>query len=514
MITRATANSPTVLSTRDVFRIFARQRRKMIVCFCATMAAVVGVLIVFPRTYSSEARLFVRLGKESVSLDPTATLGQNMSVNESRESEINSELEMLRSRVLLEDVVEHLGSDRILGDSADGETNWIGTLFSPVSMASSLFSTEVTDNERAVAKLQKLILVSSPRKSNVIVLSCKARDPKEAQAILQDFLDSYMVRHGQANHTSGSHDFFVKQSDLLREKLESAAHELRDMKNVSHFVSIEGQRANVQAQVDSIEAAMLANERSLAASEAKIAALTKALGELPPQLTAEEMVVPNLGADTMRAELYKLQILEKEASSHYTSEHPRVIALRRQVEETQGIFDQQEPNRNHTTKKLSIVHQAAQTELMTTQALAAAHKAEAKSLEEQYASVMSKLRTLNDNESHITHLSRQVALLETSYSNYATHREQARIDAALEAGRISNVNIVQPASFVGKPTSPKLALSLLAGLIMASVGSVLLAFGVENFNRSLRSPEQIEQELGMPVLFSVPRGISPELIQN
>jgi uncharacterized protein involved in exopolysaccharide biosynthesis len=514
MITRASANGPSVPSTRDVFRVLARQKRKMVVFFCATLSAIVGVLIVFPRTYSSEARLFVRLGKESVSLDPTATLGQTVTVNESRESEINSELEMLRSRVLLEDVVEHLGPERILSGSTAGESSWLGTLFSPVSMVSSLMTSSVSDSERAVTKLEKMIVVGSPRKSNVIVLTCNGRDPKQAQAVLQDFLDSYMVRHGKANRTSGSHDFFVEQSELLRQQLERATHELRDVKNSSRFVSIEGQRANVQAQVDSIESAMLENQRHLAASEAKIAALTKALGELPPQLTAEESVVPNLGADTMRNELYKLQILEKEASSRNTSEHPRVIALRRQVAETQRILDEQEPNRNHVTRKLSVVHQAAQTELMTAQALAAAQKAEGKSLEEQYASVMSKLRTLNDNESHITHLNRQVALLETSYGSYATNREQARIDAALEAGRISNVNVVQPASFVGKPTNPKMAISLLAGFFVASVGAVLLAFGVEYFDRSLKTPQQIEQELGIPVLLAVPRGTRHELLKN
>ncbi len=514
MITRASVNGPSVPSTRDIFRILGRHKRKMAVFFCATLSMIVGVLVVFPRTYSSEARLFVRLGKESVSLDPTATLGQTVAVNESRESEINSELEMLRSRVLLEDVVEHLGPEKVLGGSAGGEKSWLGTLFSPLSMVSSLLSTPVTENERAIAKLEKMIVVGSPRKSNVIVLTCNAREPKQAQELLQDFLDSYMVRHGKANRTSGSHEFFVEQSDLLRKQLEQATHELRDVKNTSGFVSIEGQRENVQSQVDSIEAAILENQRQLAASEAKIAALSKALGELPQQLNAEEANVPSLAADYMRNELYKLQILEKEASSRSTSEHPRVIALRRQVAEMQRILDEQEPSRNHVTRKLSVVHQSAQTELMTAQAMAAAQKAEAKSLEEQYASVMSKLRTLNDNESHITQLNRQVALLETSYSSYATNREQARIDAALEAGRISNVNVVQPASFVGKATNPKMAISLLAGFFVASIGAVLLAFAVEYFDRSLKSPQQIEQELGIPVLLAVPRATRHEMLKN
>jgi uncharacterized protein involved in exopolysaccharide biosynthesis len=178
MITRASGNGQSVPSTRDILQILARHKRKMVVFFSATMTAVVGLLIFFPRTYSSEARLFVRLGKESVSLDPTATLGQTVAVNESRESEINSELEMLRSRVLLEDVVEHLGPDKVLSGSTDGEESWISTLFSPVSMVSSLLSSDVTDAERAIAKLEKMIVVSSPRKSNVIVLTCNGRDPQ------------------------------------------------------------------------------------------------------------------------------------------------------------------------------------------------------------------------------------------------------------------------------------------------------------------------------------------------
>ena len=57
-----------------------------------------------------------------------------MAVNESRESEINSELEMLRSRVLLEDVAEHLSPEGILGGSAGRAKIWMGTLFSPVAV--------------------------------------------------------------------------------------------------------------------------------------------------------------------------------------------------------------------------------------------------------------------------------------------------------------------------------------------------------------------------------------------
>ena len=52
--------------------------------------------------YESKAKLLVRLGRESVSIDPTATTGEFMNVNQSRESEINSELDCSESSTTLE----------------------------------------------------------------------------------------------------------------------------------------------------------------------------------------------------------------------------------------------------------------------------------------------------------------------------------------------------------------------------------------------------------------------------
>ena len=503
---------------RDLGRIFYRHRRKMAVVFCSTLALGILVLVVYPRKYTSESRLFLRLGKESVTLDPTATTNDVVAVNESRESEINSEVEILRSRAVLEDVVERLGAEMVLTGGEEGKTSgansWMKTLYTPISAASTWLSGDISQSERAVAALESSITVTSPRRTNVLIVKCKARDPKQAQRILQAYLGSYMVRHAKANRTAGSHDFFVDQSELIHDQLAKADQELRDAKNRNGLASIEGQRANVEAQTNVIEVAMLENQRALSSSEARIAALRKMLAELPQAEVAEEAMIPSAAVDAMRNELYKVQILEKDASSRFTALHPHVIALRRQVEETRKILSSEEGSRNHPTKKLSVVHQTVQTELATGQANAAAQKAEAESLKRQFEAVQTKIRALNNNELQITELSRKAKQLEASYQSYATNREQARIDAALETGRISNVNVVQPASFVAKPSTPMVRITLALLLAMATLASVGVALLAEHLDQSLKSAEQIEQELGLPVLFSVPRGARHELVQN
>jgi polysaccharide biosynthesis protein PslE len=516
MINRNTGHSvapsssvPTILK---LSRAFFRNKRKMSVAFCGTFTLLIAGLIVFPRTYSSESQLFVRLGKESVSLDPTATMTEVVRVNESRESEINSELEILRSRVVLEDVVKQLGADYILSRVDEGRRS--ASSFTALKAASKWLSGDVSLQDQAIDRLENTITVSSPRRSNVLHLGCKARDPGQAQRILEVFLDAYMTRHTAANRTPGSHNFFAEQSDLLGHQLAQADQELRDAKNRNGIASIEGQRTNLEHQANIIEVATLENLRALAAANEKVAALKSMLSELPEQELAEESTVSSAAVDDMRNEFYKVQIQEKEFSSRFTGEHPRVIAARRQVEETNKILAAQQESRTQPTRKVNAVRQTVHIELTSTQASVAAAKAEALLLTQQHESVESKIRALNGEEVRLNELSRKAKLLEESYDTSTTSREHARINAALETQRISNVNVVQPPSFVTKPSAPNVKLALVMALVLATLASVLTALASEHFDQSLKSPEQIEEMLGIPVLFSVPRDVRGVFVQN
>ena len=62
----------------------------------------------------------VRIGRESVSLPPTATTGQVIPLGQSCERGINSKLDILKSRELAQRVVEVLEPQFLLGqDSAE-----------------------------------------------------------------------------------------------------------------------------------------------------------------------------------------------------------------------------------------------------------------------------------------------------------------------------------------------------------------------------------------------------------
>ena len=101
-------------SLRDFHYILFRHKWKVIVFFLAVVVTVTLGTFMLAETYRAEAKLLVKIGRENVSLDPTATTGQVIQMGQTRESEINSELDILRSRELAQKVVDDIGPEKFL----------------------------------------------------------------------------------------------------------------------------------------------------------------------------------------------------------------------------------------------------------------------------------------------------------------------------------------------------------------------------------------------------------------
>ncbi len=102
----------------DMLLAIIRHKGKGTLFFAFVMAAVILLTVLLPKKYHSEGKLYLRLGRENATLDPTATLGEQaiVAIPQSRENEINSVVEILQSRVLLEKVIDKLGPAAVLED--------------------------------------------------------------------------------------------------------------------------------------------------------------------------------------------------------------------------------------------------------------------------------------------------------------------------------------------------------------------------------------------------------------
>src|SRR5690349_24875805 len=102
---------------RDVARVLFRHLRGMVAFFVTVVILTLVAIAFYPRSYTSEAKLFIRVGRESVALDPTATTGQTIMLQKTQVDEVNSALQVLASREVYQRVVDRIGAERILDDA-------------------------------------------------------------------------------------------------------------------------------------------------------------------------------------------------------------------------------------------------------------------------------------------------------------------------------------------------------------------------------------------------------------
>src|SRR5215475_9351413 len=67
---------------RTLREMCIRNQKLLIRAPLIALAIGAAVYLFAPRTYRSEAKIFLRLGRESVGLDPTATTGQTLALQQ------------------------------------------------------------------------------------------------------------------------------------------------------------------------------------------------------------------------------------------------------------------------------------------------------------------------------------------------------------------------------------------------------------------------------------------------
>jgi len=525
-------DAPKTTTLRDVYIAVLRHKKKAILFFLTVMAIVTLATVLLPKTYRSEAKLFVRLGRENATLDPTAMLGEDtvVAIPPSRENEINSVAEMLKARLLVEEVVDTIGPEAILGSdgrSPTGDRRLAGPLEHPPKQPRTRrdssrvgwgrwlrdqLLTPLSDRDRAVRKVSKRLDVTPVRKSDLIQVSYEARSPKLAQSVVAKLCDSYLEQHVRLNRTAGAHDFLARETEHLRQKLARAEEELRDLKNEAGLASREGRRRIVVERIGRLEDQLLANSALMAASEAKVQRLREALAGLPEtQVTEKTTGFANFGTDGMREQFYALKLKEQELASRLTESHPVLQEIRRQAEAAKEVLDREEPTRTQVTTGPAKTFEEIHLALFREEPVLSSLRAEADSLQQQLVGARDELRTLNENELRIANLEREIRLHEANYLKYSANLEQARIDEAMENQRISNINVVQPATYDAKPVRPNKLKNLILGLLVGIFGGLAVALVADYLDRSFRTPEDVEARLGLPTLASIPRFTDEQL---
>lgn len=425
-----------------------------------------------PRAYLSAAKLYVRLGRESITIDPTASTGETMQVAESRENQINSVLEIISSENIYDEVVRRLGPDVVLGEAP------VPPLDAPPtdSTARSYIHRE------AVKRLQKKIDLDVVKRSNIIWVTAEAGDPLLAQRILQTFLDASEQLYLDSTRSDGTVELFVNESKRVEQRYDQEAKGLAEVKSRIGVASIDDRRKTLQEQLSKSESDIDQAEARLAKAEATVDSLAESLVNVDQFEMSRTSNQPQDARGQANRDVAKLQIKEQELLAKYTERHPSVVRVREQIARANELLAEAKAPEQETAT-ISPVWRTLEQDRQRQLAEIRATKAELASLRSSRQAVRLRLSELNDVEGEIAGREELLKVLRETRADYAEKLQQARMDEVMASQSLSDISIPQPATYQPKAIAPKKRLIAAAGVVFAALAALLTMLGLEGWDR-------------------------------
>jgi len=488
---------PRAVTLRDVLSIGFRRQRLVLSSSLVIFALATLLVLLRPAQYESEMKILVKRERVDPLVTPEAS-SQQSSWPGVTEEELNSEVELLKSGDLLEQVVVEAGLSRSSEPGLGGRIRrLLGGREEPKEKEREIAA--------AVQRFTRKLEIQPLRKSNIIRVSYGSSTPDASAAVLKTLATRYLEKHLAVHRPSGAFDFFERETERYGGQLTLAQARLTQQNKDAGVVSVQTEREVALRLLGDLEANELTSRAQIAETAERIRVLEAELASTPARSTTEVRsgsahLIEQLSVALSDHELKRIQLLQT-----FQPDYPPVRELDAQIAKVKAAIAaaEQSPLVEQTTDR-NPTHEYLVTELAKSRAELAALRARAAAMSRSLSTYQTKARRLEEIGVAQQNLVRTATQAEQNYMAYSRKREEARIANALDDQRILNVAIAEEATVPFEPSGPPRSLLLLVAAVAAALVGVVLAFVVDYLDPSFRTPDEVEYILGIPVIAAIP----------
>lgn len=326
--------------------------------------------------------------------------------------------------------------------------------------------------------LRKLDIKPS-RESSVVEISFKGADPGFAAAVANAFAEEYQnvsVRLKTEPMKKAS-SYFNEQTKQLRDNVETAQARLSKYQQDKGIVSLDNNRVDIELSRLSDLSSQLVAAQTLALEATSRERMAGAGNAQSPDV-ANNPLIQNLRVSLSAAEA-KLA----ESASRYGRNHPAWQAASAEVNKMRADLNAALATVSRSVGGNAQVLRQREADLRT--ALAA-----------QKARVLE----LNRTRDELGVLLKDLDSAQRAFDAAAGRFSQTRIEAQSEQ---SDIAVLNPAVAPAEPSGPRILLNTLVAVLLGTVLGVGMALLLELLNRPVRSNDDVQELLGIPVLGTV-----------
>jgi succinoglycan biosynthesis transport protein ExoP len=327
------------------------------------------------------------------------------------------------------------------------------------------------------------ITVSPIKNSKIVNISYMSTNPEFATLVANSVAKAYIeeILDMKMSSTRYALEWMTKKAEEEKAKLAKSEMALQEYMRANDIVTLQDKITITPEKLTEFNTQLIRAETRRKELEALYNKVTKI------NLTDAE-TVPAIASDptlqSLRSQILKAEQNIEELSKKYGKKHPAMI---RAEEELNVLQDKRVQQTKRVIESIKNEYELARANESSLRGMLSSTKAEA----------------LNLNEKFIQYgvLTREV---ETNRQLFDALIKRIKEQSVTEEIQTVNVWVVEKAERPQSPVKPKKSLNILLGIIVGLFGGVGLAFFFEYLDNTIKSPEEVETRLGVPVLGTVP----------
>ncbi|MEO8296705.1 MAG: chain length determinant protein EpsF [Burkholderiales bacterium] len=432
----------------------ARWLGSLIVLLLAVVASGVATYVT-PKRYTASAAVLVDIK----TLDPIMG-GMAAMAN------LATQIEVIKSDRVAQRVVRDLK----LTDNAAARKNWMED-----TQGSGSYEAWITET------IKRPLDARAASQSNVITIAYVASDPRFAAALANAFVRGYVDTSLElrVDPSRRQNAFFDDRAKDLRESIEKSQAKLSAYQR-EHGILVTDERVDIENQrLNELSSQLVTIQALTAESRSRSSQASNASDQ-------SQDVINNPMVSGLRGDLARQEVRMQELSSKFGDAHPQVVELRANIAELR--------------KKLDIETRRVTGSVSIANNINASREADVRSALEAQRGKVLKMRSERDE---VALLQREVETAQRAYDTVLARATQSSIESQ------SNQTNISLLSLANEPTTPSIPKPLPQMLLMGLGIGIALGIGFallrERLDRRVRTADDINTLIGLPVIGSLPK---------
>ncbi len=340
--------------------------------------------------------------------------------------------------------------------------------------------------QNLIASMKNKIVVGQITNTRLLNLSVKDKDPELATNMVNTLAKEYMefTLVNKIESSQQALEWLNNELYDLRQKLETDEKKFFEYKQENKVFSMSGKQKLAVQKIQEFNNNYLETRNKRLGLDAKINELNKNIKGIKGVANVRYLI-NNPMIENIYAKMVNLEIELTRLLKVYKAKHPKIVQARGEMKKAGNqLAIEIKKERDNLSSERKVLYAKEIT------------------LQKTISEFETDALDSSGKELKYTILQRN---LNTSQNLYDSMVSRIKESTILLSTNNASIRIVETAQIPTSPVSPNKKKNLLMGIIMGIVCGISLAFFLEYFDQTIRTEENIQDHLDMPILSVIPK---------